>query len=84
MKKPKKTSTIAAEDESHWAKISQGALDRVAAAYTWELYAARLLKLSRIYGFWKHISNIDREETRRYLEMFYGLLYRPRAQAIER
>ncbi len=71
------------KDASHWDRISQGALDRVEAAYTWELYAARLLKLTRIYGFWKHISNIDREETRRYLEMFYGLLYRPRAQAIE-
>ena len=71
-------------DENHWSRISQAALERVAAAYTWELYAARLLKLTRIYGFWKHISNIDREETRRYLEMFYGLLYRQRAQGIER
>ncbi len=71
------------QDEHHWTDISQGALDRVEAAYTWELYAARLLKLTRIYGFWKHISKIDREETRRYLEMFYGLLYRPRAQAME-
>jgi sucrose synthase len=74
----------AATDENHWARIAQGALDRVEAAYTWELYAARLLRLTRIYGFWKHISNIDREETRRYLEMFYGLLYRPRAATIER
>ena len=71
------------EDENYWGQISQGSLDRVAAAYTWELYASRLLKLTRIYGFWKHISNIDREETRRYLEMFYGLLYRPRAQEIK-
>ncbi len=71
------------KDVSRWDNISQGALDRVESAYTWELYAARLLKLTRIYGFWKHISNIDREETRRYLEMFYGLLYRPRAEAIE-
>ena len=70
-------------DENHWKQISQGSLDRVEAAYTWELYAARLLKLTRIYGFRKHISNIDREEARRYLQMFYGLLYRPRAQAIE-
>ncbi len=74
----------ATKDENYWSQLSQGSLDRVEAAYTWELYAARLLKLTRIYGFWKHISNIDREETRRYLEMFYGLLYRPRAQAIEK
>jgi len=71
------------KDSSNWDQISKGALDRVEAAYTWELYASRLLKLTRIYGFWKHISNIDRQETRRYLEMFYGLLYRPRAQKIE-
>jgi len=73
----------AEQNASRWTEISKGSLARVEAAYTWELYAARLLKLSRIYGFWKHISNIDREETRRYLEMFYGLLYRPRAQAIQ-
>jgi sucrose synthase len=63
----------------YWDEISQGGLERIAARYTWRRYADRLLKLARIYGFWKYISNIEREETRRYLEMFYFLMYRPRA-----
>jgi sucrose synthase len=67
------------QNPDYWQKISQGGLDRIAACYTWKLYADRLLKLARIYGFWKYISNIEREETRRYLEMFYFLMYRPRA-----
>jgi len=68
------------ENDPHtWERMSEGAIARVEEAYTWKLYARRLLKLSRIYGFWKHITRIEREETRRYLEMFYGLMYRRRA-----
>lgn len=70
------------EDSDHWIHLSQGGIDRVQARYTWTLYAQRLLSLARIYGFWKHISGIKREATRRYLEMFYELMYKPRAEAI--
>jgi sucrose synthase len=72
----------AAEDEGVWQRYSEGALARIEAAYTWRLYAKRMLTLSRIYGFWKHITNIEREETRRYLEMFYALMFRKRAALI--
>ncbi len=64
-----------------WDAISHGGLERVSTHYTWKLYANRLLKLARIYGFWKYISNFEREETHRYLEMFYSLMYRPLAAA---
>lgn len=67
------------EEPACWDEISQGGLDRIAERYTWKLYANRLLKLARIYGFWKYISNIEREETHRYLEMFYSLMFRPLA-----
>jgi sucrose synthase len=67
-------------DPDFWRQISENGLERVRSAYTWELYASKLLSLSRIYGFWKHITNIERQETRRYLEMFFGLMYRPLAQ----
>jgi sucrose synthase len=70
------------EDASVWERVSEGALQRVRARYSWELYAAEFLRLSRIYGFWRHISSLEREETRRYLEMFYGLMYRKRAAAV--
>jgi sucrose synthase len=69
------------ESRSHWDDISKGGIARIESRYTWKLYANRLLKLARIYGFWKYISNIEREEARRYLEMFYFLMYRPRAES---
>ncbi len=71
------------EEPKYWDKISKGALHRVKTRYTWELYAQRMMTLSRIYGFWKYVTNLERAETQRYLEMFYGLQYRPLAESME-
>lgn len=71
-----------AADPSGWDRVSRGAYERVQERYTWQLYAQRMLALSRIYGFWKYVSKIEREETGRYLDMFYGLMVRPLAQAV--
>jgi sucrose synthase len=65
-----------AEDPPQWGVVSEAAVARVKEMYNWELHARKLLSLSRIYGFWKYITNIEREETRRYLDMFYGLMLR--------
>jgi sucrose synthase len=73
-----------AADPQEWARLSQGALARVAANYTWKQYAERMMTLSRIYGFWKFVSGAEREETARYLDMFYHLQYRPLAGKISR
>lgn len=73
-----------AENPDEWSRISKGALDRVASRYTWKLYAERMMTLSRIYAFWKFVSNLEREETARYLDMFYHLQFRPLAESIER
>jgi len=67
------------DEPDYWEKISSGAVRRVEQRYTWELYAERMMTLSRIYGFWKYVTNLERDETRRYLQMFYGLQYRPLA-----
>jgi len=72
----------AREDAAVWQRISEGAIRRVEERYTWKLYASRMLALSRVYGFWRYISNIEREETQRYLDMFYGLMYRPLAERV--
>jgi sucrose synthase len=64
------------ESADYWNDISKGGIERVEEKYTWELYASRLMTLSRIYGFWKYVSNLERDETRRYLEMFYGLMFK--------
>ena len=71
------------EEKAYWKRISDGGLQRVAERYTWQRYADRMMTLSRIYGFWKYVSDLDRAETRRYLQMFYGLEFRPLAQRLE-
>ncbi|CAN1290933.1 Sucrose synthase [Linum perenne] len=63
-------------DPSQWEKISDGGLQRIEEKYTWKIYSQRLLTLTAVYGFWKHVSNLDRQESRRYIEMFYALKYR--------
>ena len=65
-----------------WERISKGSLDLVEKRYTLKLYAERLMTLSRIYGFWKFVSDLERQETRRYLDMFYHLQFRPLAKSI--
>ena len=68
------------EDPGYWDRISQGALARVSSRYTWTRYAERLLTLSRVYGFWRYVTHLERDETQRYLEMLYALQYRPLAE----
>ena len=70
------------KDPDTWDAISKGGIQRVEERYNWDLYASTLLKLSRIYGFWRYISSLERDETRRYLEMFYGLLLRPLSKKV--
>jgi len=70
------------DDASYWEQISNGGLQRVEQRYTWSLYAERMMTLSRIYGFWKYVTNLERDETRRYLEMFYALQYRPLSESV--
>lgn len=65
-----------AADPGAWERLSQATLERVRSGYTWELYARRMMTLARVYGFWKFVTNLEREETRRYLEALYGLLLR--------
>ncbi|CAI0388001.1 unnamed protein product, partial [Linum tenue] len=64
------------EDPSYWNKISDGGLQRIYERYTWKIYSERLMTLAGVYGFWKHVSKLERRETRRYLEMFYILKFR--------
>lgn len=67
-------------DPGCWERISQGGMERVEENYTWRLYARRMMTLSRVYGFWKYVTDLERSETRRYLQMLYGLQYRPLAR----
>ena len=72
------------EDEpEYWHTIAHGGLKRVHEKYTWKLYAERMMTFARIYGFWRYVSNLERMEAKRYLEMFYSLQFRPLAKQLE-
>ncbi|MGB5727682.1 MAG: sucrose synthase, partial [Thiogranum sp.] len=71
------------QQDDYWKNISDAGLQRVAERYTWDRYAEKMMTLSRIYGFWKYVSNLERAETQRYLQMFYSLQFRPLAQQLE-
>jgi sucrose synthase len=73
-----------AEDADEWQRISRGSLTRVEERYTWTRYAERLMTLSRVYGFWRYVTDLERAETQRYLEMFYALQFRPLAEKLLR
>lgn len=70
------------KEPSYWETISAGGLKRIQEKYTWQIYSDRLLTLAGVYGFWKCVSKLDRQEIRRYLEMFYALKYRKLAEAV--
>jgi sucrose synthase len=70
------------KNPDHWERISQGGIARVEERYTWQRYAERMMTLSRIYGFWKYVVDLEHAETHRYLQMFYTLQFRPLAQSI--
>ncbi len=72
------------EEPREWDRISRAAVLRVEDRYTWKRYAERIMTFARIYGFWKFVSNLERQETSRYLHMLYQLQLRPLAEACGR
>ena len=66
----------------YWNKISQNSIQRVLKSYTWKLYAERIITLSKIYGFWKFVNTLEREESSHYLDILYNLQFRPLAKTI--
>ena len=69
-------------DPDYWEQISNSGMERVEQHYTWKRYAEHMMTLSRIYGFWKYVSDLERSETQRYLQMLYGLQFRPLASKL--
>ncbi len=70
-------------DSEYWQRISTNGVARVNEKYTWKRYAKRLLTLTCIYGFWKYATDLERQETDRYLEMLYHLQFKPLAATIK-
>lgn len=70
------------DEPDFWDKISKKSIQRVNESYNWKLYSERLLSLSKIYGFWKYITDLETKDSDAYLDIVYHMLYKPRAQKI--
>eukprot|EP01025_Chloroclados_australasicus_P033072 TRINITY_DN33603_c1_g1_i1.p1 TRINITY_DN33603_c1_g1~~TRINITY_DN33603_c1_g1_i1.p1 ORF type:complete len:390 (+),score=43.58 TRINITY_DN33603_c1_g1_i1:112-1170(+) len=71
-----------ATDSQKWKTVSDAALARVEAYYTWGRYAERLMTLTCVYSFWRYMDRLERKAMKRYLEMFYLLKLRPLIQQV--
>lgn len=67
------------EEPGAWERLSHGAIERVRARYTWDLYAERMMTFARTYGFWRFMTDLERAGARSYLDLFYTLQMRPLA-----
>ncbi|KAG1674807.1 hypothetical protein FOA52_015194 [Chlamydomonas sp. UWO 241] len=65
------------DDPGVWDAVSAGAIARVQSRYTWSIYASRMLTLTQLYSFWRMATNLERQETKEYLDVLYNLLLRP-------
>lgn len=70
------------EQPETWGQLSAATLDRVNQHHTWALCADRMMPLSRVYGFWNYVTNVDRASSHRYLEMLHALQSRPLANSV--
>lgn len=70
------------QNPSYWEEISKRAIERVYTNYTWKIHTTRLLSLAKIYGFWNFVSQEDREDMLRYIELLFYTLFKPRAQRL--
>lgn len=69
-------------DPSNWDKISQNGIKRVNEAYNWKLYSNKLLTLSKIFGFWRYLTDLDMKDMEAYLDIIFHSLYKPRAKEL--
>jgi sucrose synthase len=36
-----------------------------------------MMTLTQVYSFWRHVTNLERQESKEYLDVLYKLLLRP-------
>ncbi len=71
------------KDEGHWKKISENGIKRVREKFTWAKYSDKLVRLTKLYGFWRFAeSEAGMVRMNRYCDLFYHLFLKPRAKDI--
>ena len=71
------------ENENHWRSVSEAGIRRVREHFNWNLYAQKLVDLTKLYGFWRDtVSNKDQGVLDRYCDLIYHFLIRERARKL--
>ena len=71
------------KDDGHWKMISENGITRVREKFTWAQYSGKLIRLTKLYGFWRFAeSEAGMIRMDRYCELFYHLFLKPRAKAV--
>ena len=71
------------EDENCWPQISENSMARVREKFTWHLYSEKLIRLTKLYGFWRYTeSEAGMIKMDRYCELLYHLFLKARAEEI--
>ncbi len=72
------------KEPEHWKTISENGIKRVRENFTWAKYSGKLIRLTKLYGFWRFAeSEKGMVRMNRYCDLFYHLFLKPRAKAIE-
>ncbi len=72
------------ENENLWQQISENGMERVREKFTWRLYSDKLIRLTKLYGFWRYTeSQAGMIKLDRYCDLLYHLFFKPRAEAIK-
>ncbi|KAE8735285.1 Sucrose synthase [Hibiscus syriacus] len=69
-------------DPSHWDEISKGGLQRIQEKYTWQIYSEKLLTLTSVYGFSKHVPYLEQRGRKRYIEKLHAFLYKKQVKTV--
>jgi sucrose synthase len=67
-----------------WKHVSDNGIKRVQERFTWRHYSDKLLKLTKLYGFWRYsVTEKEKKKMKIYSQTLFHLLYKMRAEEIE-
>ena len=70
-------------DENCWEQVSKNSMDRVREKFTWKLYSEKLIRLTKLYGFWRYTESQEgMVKMDRYCDLLYHLCFKARADTI--
>ncbi len=66
-----------------WDDISRAGVERVRTTFTWSLYSEKLIRQTKLYGFWRYTETAEGKiEIDRYNDIIYHFLFRERAKPL--